>query len=217
MTEQTSTRQTSTRERLLDAAVELLIEGGYDAVTTRSVTARAGVNGALVNYYFGTKQRLLVEAAAAAMMRAFAEPAELLLESEDPRQGIGATVEWLARMDPRTPEMSVVSESTVRALRDPDMRRAVAGELAEFRAAFGTRLEAAIAEGRVRAGPGAGGLAILLAAALDGLALHVLLDPKLDLGAANQALQELLAPARVRRQAAAERPATRRKRRRGPG
>ena len=49
-----------TRTALLDAAQELMLEGGYAAVTTRRIAAKAGVNSALVYYYFDTMDGLFV-------------------------------------------------------------------------------------------------------------------------------------------------------------
>jgi AcrR family transcriptional regulator len=51
----------ATRTALLDAAEALMLEDGYAAVTTRRVAARAGVNSALVAYYFGAKDGLFIE------------------------------------------------------------------------------------------------------------------------------------------------------------
>jgi AcrR family transcriptional regulator len=47
------------REALLSAAHELMAEKGYPRVTLREVANRAGVQPALVNYYFGGKDGLL--------------------------------------------------------------------------------------------------------------------------------------------------------------
>ena len=51
------TRQT--RERLLDAALELFAERGFEATTTKLIAGRAGVPNGLIYYYFGTKEQLL--------------------------------------------------------------------------------------------------------------------------------------------------------------
>ena len=56
----TGTEEPRTRVDLLDAAGRLLVEEGYSAVTSRRVAGRAGVNPALVNYYFGSMDDLLV-------------------------------------------------------------------------------------------------------------------------------------------------------------
>lgn len=45
---------------LMDAAERLIIERGYDAISTRVVAAEAGVNHGLVHYYFGSVSNLLV-------------------------------------------------------------------------------------------------------------------------------------------------------------
>jgi AcrR family transcriptional regulator len=53
---------TGTRERIADAARRLFAERGFDRTSVRAVAAEAGVDPALVHHYFGTKQRLFIEA-----------------------------------------------------------------------------------------------------------------------------------------------------------
>jgi AcrR family transcriptional regulator len=52
----------TTRERIVDAAGEIFAERGFDGTTVRDICQRASANIAAVNYYFGDKQRLYVEA-----------------------------------------------------------------------------------------------------------------------------------------------------------
>jgi len=52
-------RGADTRQQILDAAREALVEHGFTGTTTRSVAERAGVRGSLVHYHFGGKQQLL--------------------------------------------------------------------------------------------------------------------------------------------------------------
>jgi AcrR family transcriptional regulator len=52
---------TGTRNALLDAAEAIMVEDGYAAVSSRRVAARAGLNPALVYYYFDTMDGLFVE------------------------------------------------------------------------------------------------------------------------------------------------------------
>jgi AcrR family transcriptional regulator len=54
-------RGQATRDRIVDAAREVLVEEGHGGTTTRAVADRAGVRLSLVHYHFGGKQGLLVE------------------------------------------------------------------------------------------------------------------------------------------------------------
>ncbi|QXJ21889.1 TetR/AcrR family transcriptional regulator [Actinomadura graeca] len=56
--------QQARRERLLESARRLALEGGYHAVTMHDVADRAGVGRATVYRYFATKDHLLTEVAA---------------------------------------------------------------------------------------------------------------------------------------------------------
>lgn len=56
------------RERILKATLELLqAQQNADRVTVRQIAAAAGVNGALINYYFRSKDNLLYEAVSTRM------------------------------------------------------------------------------------------------------------------------------------------------------
>lgn len=46
------------RQRLMIAAKHLFSEHGYDAVSTRMIAQEAGVNLAMISYYFGSKEQL---------------------------------------------------------------------------------------------------------------------------------------------------------------
>ena len=50
----------TTRNALLDAAQELMLDEGYAAVTTRRIATKAGVNSALVYYYFDSLDGLFI-------------------------------------------------------------------------------------------------------------------------------------------------------------
>src|SRR5688572_6791719 len=50
------------RQRILDAARALFREHGYGGTTVRAVAAEAGVDPAMVFYFFGTKQGLFAAA-----------------------------------------------------------------------------------------------------------------------------------------------------------
>jgi AcrR family transcriptional regulator len=51
-----------THTRILRAAFRGLLEHGYVGLSTRGIAAEAGVNHALIHYYFGTKDNLVLAA-----------------------------------------------------------------------------------------------------------------------------------------------------------
>jgi AcrR family transcriptional regulator len=61
METKTSSRAAA-EEALLDAAERLLVDVGYARITTRRVAEEAGVNHGLVHYYFGSNEKLMVQA-----------------------------------------------------------------------------------------------------------------------------------------------------------
>lgn len=58
------------RDRLLLAALEVFAERGFREATVRDICARADLNPASVNYYFGSKENLYAEALAFAFRQA---------------------------------------------------------------------------------------------------------------------------------------------------
>lgn len=56
------TETDGTRDRILEAAGQLFAERGFESTTIRDICQAAGANVAAVNYYFGDKERLYVEA-----------------------------------------------------------------------------------------------------------------------------------------------------------
>ena len=47
------------REHILNVAEELFSEKGFDGTSVRDIAQRAGVNLAMISYYFGSKEKLL--------------------------------------------------------------------------------------------------------------------------------------------------------------
>ncbi len=51
-------RSSVAREKILDAALSVFSNRGFDGATTREIAAQAGVNLGLIKYYFDTKEKL---------------------------------------------------------------------------------------------------------------------------------------------------------------
>lgn len=78
-----STRGDETRQRLLDAAVEIFGERGFDGVRTRALADAAGVNQAAIPYYFQGKEGLYMAVARQLAERFGAHLVELARQSTD--------------------------------------------------------------------------------------------------------------------------------------
>ncbi|NOX95869.1 MAG: CerR family C-terminal domain-containing protein [Alphaproteobacteria bacterium] len=61
--ERPDARSTATRQRLVDAAIDLFGKFGYDATSTRALTEAADANLSAIPYYFSTKRALHLAAA----------------------------------------------------------------------------------------------------------------------------------------------------------
>ncbi|MEH7306516.1 TetR/AcrR family transcriptional regulator [Neobacillus drentensis] len=57
-----SEKDRTTREKILNSTLELITTEGLENVTLRKIAAAAEVNLALINYYFGSKDKLINEA-----------------------------------------------------------------------------------------------------------------------------------------------------------
>jgi AcrR family transcriptional regulator len=95
----------TTRNALLDAAQELMLAEGYAAVTTRRVATKAGVNSALVFYYFDSVDGLFAalvqrgaEHSLARLERALSSPQPLwaVWDLIHDRSGSAMTMELMA-------------------------------------------------------------------------------------------------------------------------
>ncbi|GAA1021664.1 TetR family transcriptional regulator [Amycolatopsis albidoflavus] len=83
---------------LLEAARAVFAENGYERATVRSIAARAGVDAAMVNHWFGGKEGLFAQA----VLKLPFEPAELVTVLHDgPIDELGARIvhTFLTRWD----------------------------------------------------------------------------------------------------------------------
>lgn len=58
----TDTNYTEKQSQILAVAFKLLTKVGYARLSTRDIAAEAGVNHAMIHYYFGTKDKLVIAA-----------------------------------------------------------------------------------------------------------------------------------------------------------
>ncbi|MFI6707788.1 TetR/AcrR family transcriptional regulator [Nonomuraea sp. NPDC050478] len=186
-----SARGDRRREQLVDAGVALLCEGGWPAVTTRAVAERAMTKPGLIHYHFGGLPGLRTAIARRAGELIIGPLLDELLAAEDDRQALTVVQRLTSETagDERMIRMGV--ELIAGAMRDPALGEVLRDELRRARERLGRRL------GELHPDWSTGrrsGAATLVAALIDGLMLHRMLDPGLDTGEAMAAVEDLLSP-----------------------
>lgn len=84
------------RQRILDAALEGIVEAGTAALTYRSVAKRAGVPLGSLTYYFAGKDELIAEAFAMLADRMAEQYRDMLEAATSPAEAQAAVVELIA-------------------------------------------------------------------------------------------------------------------------
>lgn len=98
--------QTSTRDAILDAAEELFARQGFSATTIKQIGARAGVNSALLYYYFDDKETLYRESLRRLFGGFISEVSRRLQLGATPIEGIRRLVETQVEYMAAHPHMS---------------------------------------------------------------------------------------------------------------
>ena len=184
-----------TRERILRATIELMAEIGIDRVRTRGIAERAGVNPALIHYHFGSMSALVVEAAEDALLRELGPSLEAFRTGATIGDSITAIWNGSCVTGHRTPGSTILAEAMVKATRDTAFRKWTRAASRRFRLVILGRLRAAADVGELDPKLDVTAAAMLLAAALDGLLFHRLVDSNLDVMLAAGPMEAMLRPA----------------------
>ncbi|MCP9949824.1 TetR/AcrR family transcriptional regulator [Actinomadura madurae] len=182
----------ATRAAILTATAALIGELGWGQVTMRAIAARAGVPHGAISYHFQGKDDLLRQAAIAGTLQALAEPLAMAQAAGDVREMFEGTLGWFAGGGLEDPSVALLLETVRQSSRDPSLREPLATEMRRFRVALTELVRRDQEQGAVTAAPPASGTATVVAALLDGLLLHLILDPELDLQGAAEAVRTLL-------------------------
>jgi AcrR family transcriptional regulator len=199
----------STRERLLQAAQELIEEGGYGGASVAAIAERAGVAAGTLYRHFDSKQELFVE-----LFRLVCAREERAMRAAAERFGGGSAVERIGggsaveriNGDSAVERLEeVFATFAKRALRNPRLAWALLAEPVDplvdaERLDYRQRYAALIAEG-LRAGISAGELPAqnveLTAAALVGGCGEALVGPLSPVSSRRPSSAELVAALRV--------------------
>lgn len=176
------------REQLIDAGIVLLGAGGWPAVTTRAVAEHCGTNQGLIHYHFGGLPGLRVAIAERAGDMIVGPVVDVLLDAHD----VNEAIEALGGALPATAEDDQVTALAVEliagAMRDEALGDVFRRKLRDARGQIADRLRIVEPDVPPEQRQGA---ATLIAALVDGLMLHFILDSTLPADDALNTLREL--------------------------
>ena len=180
----------SSRDRIVDAAYQILAEKGYDATTFKEIARSAQAAQGLIHYYFGSKDQLLLEVLKEASERTRQEMQRFVaaLPEERPRRGKSVLAQQKHRVTRQPEWYRLRYELFALGMRKPELLPSVGELLAKGRRGVGQVL------GRLAGKEIADreALSAVMLACFDGLALQQLADPDFDLDGAYRVLDRMI-------------------------
>ena len=179
-----------TARNLLVAAKEIVADEGFEALTLKTVSERAGENKAMVSYYFDNKAGLVAAVLDSVIHDEYLDSLDRMRDVA-PGERIPRLIEEMRRMAAWAEDFQVFYELLPHALRDDVLRRRLA---LLFRWYWTKKLEwLGVDDGAAGlADPDLLGLAQLLSAVIDGLAIQAAVDPEVDLANPYRVLARML-------------------------
>ena len=140
----------SAREDLLNAAHELMSERISIDVPVADIASRAGLNVALVTYYFGGKDALLLELALRRQARFSGELEKLLARRGAADAKLRVHIRAMIRAFRRVPYLQRLNHRILRGSTDEAARKLAEALVAPLAAFYATLIEDGVAEGIFR-------------------------------------------------------------------
>ena len=153
------------RQRLLAAAVELIPERGWTAVSTRVLADRAGVSPSVVHYHFASVTALLNEAVVTTMRAVLEQATAFLDTARTPDEVVDALIGAVDQYSGADPMSLLFVEAYLAGTRDEDLHRQLGAVVDTLRGRLADWFT-------VHAVPEPAQTAAVLAAAIDGILLH---------------------------------------------
>ena len=168
------------RIEMLRAAAELICERGFGDTRIADVAKRAGVSSALVIYYFGTRDRLLVDALRYSEESFYEAAEKMLAEVPSLRERLSLLIKWtcVREADDQIPgTWGLWFDLWAQAFRHNEIRAGRVELDARWRKMIIDAVKSADLETKVNARM----FALEFSALLDGLSIQVALeDPEVD-------------------------------------
>ncbi|MCC7504943.1 MAG: TetR/AcrR family transcriptional regulator [Saprospiraceae bacterium] len=139
----------STEQRIFDAAHQVFVQKGLDGAKMQEIADHAGINKALLHYYFRTKEKLFEMVAKAVINRAF--PAvQQLIEADMPlEQKIDRFVDFYIDLISRNPFVPLFIIGEINKHPDQFFEKIIPAAPPRPERFF-RQVEEAVAEGRIR-------------------------------------------------------------------
>lgn len=181
------------RDELLEAAVRVFARRGYRGASIKDIAADAGVAPGLLHYYFPSKDKLVLEILGRIRERHRRDIAELVSTLE-PGELAARSFQASRRRVAEEPEWYRMRfEMFALGLLVPAFAAEVAALLRDGRDGIAGVIRAIAGDPDLEVG----GLAAVVLAAFDGLALQALVDPGFDLDGAYRVLAAMVAAYRT--------------------
>jgi AcrR family transcriptional regulator len=179
------------RRAVLDTALRILAERGFDATTLQLIAGEVGRSKAGLLHHFGSRENLMLE-----IVR-HRDDVNRARVPADPDGGFGASEDLVAH-NATVPGLvalfAVVSALAASVTSDTDRREYFIARYERNREAFARRLAQEQQAGTIRADIDPHVAASLLIATMDGLQVQWLLDERVDMAEHLRALVDLLSP-----------------------
>ena len=167
------------RIEMLRAAAELICERGFGDTRIADVAKRAGVSSALVIYYFGTRDRLLVDALRYSEESFYEAAEQMLAEVPSLRERLSLLIQWTCVQegaDEIPGAWGLWFDLWAQAFRHDEIKAGRAERDARWRKMIVDAIDSSELSGKDKRM-----FALEFAALLDGLSIQVALDdPELD-------------------------------------
>jgi AcrR family transcriptional regulator len=172
------------RTEMLRAAAELICERGFGETRIADVAKRAGVSSALVIYYFGTRDRLLVDALRHSEESFYEAAEKMLAEVTSLRERLSLLIKWtcVPQTDTEIPgAWGLWFDLWAQAFRHDEVKAGRVELDARWRRMIVDAVKSAEASDELDVEVDARLFALEFSALLDGLSIQVALaDPEVD-------------------------------------
>lgn len=180
-------RRGAARAAILDAAIQLLAEGGYARMTLADVGERAGYSRSLATHYYGSKPKLvtaIVERIRAESTNDSIHPGEFGIAGVE--ADIRATFDRLITQSSSARAYIIIAHEAATAI--PEVRPAIHDQNVAMRKRIAAAVHEAIERGEVAASSSADDASFAITAMVRGAVWEWFIDPDFDVSTCQHAI-----------------------------